>query len=120
MTFFDKPGEIMKENSYRVFQSFNNGTALAYGYGDCGETFREHSAPADNENNNSHIVDTVRNIYFGEGISVLIYNENGDSYYDDQIISAPKNKCFRQIGIYRYKTPLGFEKTVPIVMLMDK
>ena len=110
----------MEYNSYRVFQSFNNGTALAHGYGGCGETFRDHCAPADNENNNSSIVDTVRNLGLGEGITVLIYNENGSPYYDDQIISAPKNKCFRQIGIYRYKTPLGFEKTVPIVMLMDK
>ena len=41
-------------------------------------------------------------------------------YYDDQIIKTTKTKCFKQVGIYKYNTRAGIEKTVPIVKLMDK
>ena len=95
MTFFDKPGQVMKESSYKVFQSLGEGYALANG-----------------SNNKGY------DLYLG--LTVLLYNENGEAYYDDQIITAPKGKCFRQIGIYRYPTRMDVEKTVPIVMLMDK
>ncbi|MBO7489516.1 MAG: hypothetical protein J6T88_04475 [Bacteroidales bacterium] len=95
MTFFDKPGQVMEESSYKVFQSLGKGYALANGCSD-----------------------NKYDLYLG--LTVLIYNEDGKTYYDDQIITAPKGKCFRQIGIYRYPTRMDVDKTVPIVMLMDK
>ena len=47
-------------------------------------------------------------------------NDNGEYYYDEQIIKVPKGKCMRQVGIYKYQAKSGIEKTVPIVMLMNK
>ena len=46
--------------------------------------------------------------------------DSGEYYYDDQIIKTTKTKCFKQVGIYKYNTRAGIEKTVPIVKLMDK
>ena len=53
-----------------------------------------------------------------DGIVVLLINYDGNSYYDQQKIKIPANKCARQIGIYRYTTRQdGFEKTVPAVVI---
>lgn len=49
----------------------------------------------------------------------LIYDENGNSYYDNQIVSVSNGKCFRQVGTYKYKTNNGMLKTVPVVTIMD-
>jgi hypothetical protein len=49
----------------------------------------------------------------------LIYDENGNSYYDNQIVSVPNGKCFRQVGTYKYKANNGMLKTVPVVTLID-
>ncbi len=51
---------------------------------------------------------------------VLLINDEGKYYYDDQIIEIPKGKCLRQIGVYKYMTKAEFEKTVPIAKIMDK
>lgn len=95
MSFFDTPGEVINEPSFKVFQALGDGAALAEGKGD------SHSS-----------------IYLG--VNALLYNEEGIPYYDEQIITAPKGKCFRQVGIYRYHTKSGMDKTVPIVMILDK
>ncbi|MDR1679026.1 MAG: hypothetical protein LBR81_04535 [Prevotellaceae bacterium] len=53
-----------------------------------------------------------------DGIVVLILNYDGKSYYDDQKIKVPTNKCARQIGTYQYTTRQdGFEKTVPAIVI---
>lgn len=54
------------------------------------------------------------------GLVVLFLHENGKSYYDDQIIKIPSGKCVKQIGVYKYPTKDGFEKTVPIVDIRKK
>ena len=95
MTFFDQPGQIMDDTSFRVIQSLESNAALA----------------------NGKKYDTD-NIYLG--LTVLLYNENNETYYDDQIVTVPKGKCFRQVGVYKYQTRMDIGKTVPIVMLMDK
>lgn len=95
MTFFENPGEIIDETSFKVFQALGDGTALAEGKGDA------HSS-----------------IYLG--INALLYNEEGAPYYDEQVVTAPRGKCFRQVGIYRYSAKNGMDKTVPIIMVMDK
>lgn len=95
MSFFDAPGEVIDESSFKVIQALGDGAALAEGKG------------------NSHSS-------FYLGINALLYNEEGQPYYDEQIIKAPQGKCFRHVGIYRYQTISGIDKTVPIVMIMDK
>ena len=94
MSFFDAPGDVIDETSFKVFQALGDGAALVEGKGDGFST-----------------------VYLG--IKALLYNEEGTPYYDEQIITAPIGKCFRQVGIYRYPTKSGMDKTVPIVMIMD-
>lgn len=95
MTFFDKPGQIMDYTSFKVMQTLGSNAALANGKND--EFFD-----------------------FYDGLTVLLYNENNETYYDDQIVTVPKGKCFRQVGVYKYQTRMDIGKTVPIVMIMDK
>ena len=95
MSFFEEPGEVINESNFKVFQALGDGTALAEGKGD------SHSST-----------------YLG--LNALLYNEEGIPYYDEQIVTATQGKCFRQVGIYRYKANSGMEKTVPIVMMLDK
>jgi hypothetical protein len=87
---FDEPGDIIKENSLKVFQVLTDHTAL------------------------------VRNINSYIGTVYLITNKDNKYYYDTQEIDIPKNKVIRQIGIYRYPTQNDIIKTVPIIMIMDK
>ena len=94
MSFFDTPGDIVESSSVKVFQALGDGAALA------------------------HCKGKEKYDWYGDPI-VLLYNEDGNPYYDDQIINAPNGKSFRQVGIYRYSSRMG-DKTVPIVMLLDK
>ena len=48
----------------------------------------------------------------------LLVNNEGKTYYDDQVIKLPAGMCFRQIGTYQYETKSEFVKTVPVVMIM--
>lgn len=95
LTFFEQPGEVMSDTGYEVFQVLGNGIALARG--------KEYERST---------------LYLG--LIVLLWNEDGYPYYDDQIINLPEGKCFRQVGIYKYKTQQGIEKTVPAVTIMDR
>lgn len=95
MSFFETPGEVIDESSFKVFQALDDGTALAEGKGD-----------------------GYSSIYLG--LTVLLYNKEGAPYYDEQIVDLPQGKCFKQVGIYRYPAKSGVEKTVPIVTIMDK
>lgn len=94
MSFFETPGDIVELSSVKVFQALGDGAALAECKGDGN--------------------------YIYSGPNVLLYNEEGQPYYDEQVIKTPQGKCFRQVGIYRYPTKSGMDKTVPIVMLLDK
>lgn len=94
MSFFETPGDVVEPSSVKVFQALGNGAALAH----CRGKEKYYS--------------------YGDPI-VLVYNEDEKPYYDDQIINAPNGKSFRQVGIYRYSSRMG-DKTVPIVMLLDK
>lgn len=96
MDFFEKPGDMVEAASVKVFQSLDDGIALANCKGD---------DPYDLD-------------LYGEPI-VMLYNEEGTPYYDNQIVKSPKGKCFRQVGIYRYSSRMG-DRIVPIVMLLDK
>ena len=54
---------------------------------------------------------------YPDRIMVLLINYDDKSYYDDQKIEVPANKCAKQIGIYKYSTKIGIEKTVPAVVI---
>ena len=47
-------------------------------------------------------------------------NKEDKFYYDEQIIDVPSDKVVKQVGIYRYETRMGVEKTVPLIMIMEK
>lgn len=96
MRLFDQPGEEINETGFKVFQSLTDGFALASGKGD------------------AYSEDLYR------GLDVLLYNEEGNPYYDAQVIKAPEGKCFRQVGIYKYTANSGMVRTVPVIQLMDK
>ncbi|MDE6569543.1 MAG: hypothetical protein K2K43_02850 [Alistipes sp.] len=98
ITFFEHPGECLSISNFEVMQVVGNDCALA------------------------HEVewDSFLQRYKTKDLLVLIMNDNGEYYYDEQIIKVPKGKCMRQVGIYKYQAKSGIEKTVPIVMLMNK
>ena len=108
--FFDKPGEVIEYSSVKVFQALGDGFALANCEGVNTEEILNMSTSG------THVVRT--NFIFET--TVLLYNEEGTPYYDDQIVKASKDQCFKQVGIYHYPTKNGDRKTVPIVMLMEK
>ena len=100
ITFFDEPGEVVTTQSilggteivdgFEVFQVLGEGAALPRG-----------------------------NDLFSYDLIVLLWNDKGGSYYDNQSIIAPKGQCFRQIGIYKYKSEDKRYRTIPVVSLME-
>lgn len=58
----------------------------------------------------------LRSYDYDNKVVVLLTNDEGKTYYDDQKIDV-SNKCLRQIGTFEY-TSRGFsEKTVPVVVI---
>ena len=96
MTFFEQPGECLSTSRFEVLQALGT-YALAY-----------------EQKYNDFLG------YMPTDLLVLVANDNGEMYYDEQVIKVPKGQCMRQIGIYRYQTKNEDWKTVPIVKLMDK
>lgn len=88
---FEEPGQVMSCQSYEIFQALDNGYGLAW------------------ESNGSYSHD----------LTVLIWDQNGSPFYDDQKVKAPSGMVFRQVGIYKYETQMG-SKTVPIITLVKK
>lgn len=93
VTMFEKPGDIIEETSFKVFQVLDDNAALVHG-GDGYES----------------ILGTV----------YLLIEREGKYYYDEEVIKVPEGKKVRQVGVYRYKTQSEFEKTVPIIQILDK
>lgn len=94
ITLFEKEGECVSCNSFEVFQVLDTGDALA------------------NEIEPGLSVAT--------GVTVLFLNNGKMSYYDDQVINISAGKCAKQIGVFKYKSNAGMERTVPIVEIRDK
>lgn len=91
---FDKPGEVIESPSFEVFQVIDESVALVHGKGN---TYSIHS-----------------------GAVYVLTNDEGKLYYDDEIVKVPEGKVARQVGIFKYRTPADFEKTVPIIKIMSK
>ena len=98
ITLFESPGETFKVSAFKVIQVVDDNHALA---------IEMRWEPAFND-------------YMQEELVVLLTNDSGDYYYDDQMIKAPRGKSMRQVGVYKYESRGGIEKTVPIVKVMDK
>lgn len=94
---FDKPRQEIKAKEFNIMQVLPNGNALA-------------------QHNKLFFDDST----ICDGTVVLFLSSKEGSFYDDQKIKLQKGKLFRQIGIYRYQTTQGIEKTVPIVGVFDK
>ena len=92
VTMFDQPGDCVGNKSARVFQVIGTDAALV--------------------NEVQKMQYTGTEMYTGK--TMLITNREGKTYYDDQIIKAPK--CFRQIGIFKYQSRNGMDNTVPVVI----
>lgn len=92
VTYFENPGECVSSNSLKVFQVLDDGVALA------NEIEGEYNIPT--------------------GVIVLLINNEGKYYYDNQVIKIPAGKCARQVGVYTYLTKKEIERTVPIVQIM--
>ena len=58
--------------------------------------------------------------YDYDGLVVLVMNDNGEYYYDNQTIYVPNGKCMRQVGVYTYTTKSEDRKTIPAVKIMDR
>jgi hypothetical protein len=56
---------------------------------------------------------------FPDGIVVLLVNYDDKSYYDEQKIKIPADKCARQRGTYQYTTKDETIKTVPAVVIEE-
>ena len=96
LTIFSEKGEcITTDGEIEVFQVIEPNVALArtLKYGKYG--IREYS----------------------DEIVVLLIDYDGKTFYDEQKIKIPKNKCARQIGTYQYPTKNDFVKTVPAVVI---
>lgn len=60
--------------------------------------------------------DNYRDYDISNDIVVLLINDKGKTFYDDQKLEVT-DKCIRQIGTYKYTTNMGLEKTVPAVVI---
>jgi hypothetical protein len=87
LRLFSKKGEIITRSEIEVFQVLKPNMALA------------------------------RTGKYSDEIVVLLINYDGKSYYDDQKIKIPADKCARQIGIYQYTSKRNMDKTVPAVVI---
>lgn len=52
-------------------------------------------------------------------LAVVFIDENNE-YYTDQVIRIPSGKCARQIGVYKSDHYMYNDKTLPIVKIMNK
>lgn len=107
LQLFEKPAQEIKANSFRVMQVLPDGSALAM---------------VDNSSMlNNSLSSTIDNsVEIGTIVLFLNNNNSNTNYYDEQIITRPSGKHFRQIGIYRYITKQKMMKTVPVIAIFDK
>ena len=89
ITYINSTGEKEPVKSFRVIGTIENGMAIAV----CPQV---------------HSYELI----------VLLSNDNGEVYYDNQIVDAPKEKVFKQIGVYKTNSKNGLE-VVPVVKIAD-
>lgn len=94
ITIFENEGEsIGTESRYKVIQVVDGG-ALA--------------------------IEIYDEIWMPTELAVLFLDESGNGFYDNQVITVPKGKCLRQLGLYRYINKDNMPKTIPVVAIRNK
>lgn len=91
IVIFDKPQQKLKEKVFDIFQVLPNGNALA---------------------NSESRIDSP------SIVALFLANEKMPNY-DAQRITVPSGKRIVQIGIYKYYTDKGIEKTVPVLEIRN-
>ena len=107
VTLFDEPGDSVDAKRFKVFQVIDTGMALAAS---------EELALNIGDDNLQPLFDTLLHSLF-QGPVVLLINDEGKLYYDDQIVEVPQGRSARQVGVYQYSTESGY-KTVPIIKII--
>lgn len=95
-TMFDAPRECVTSRSLKVVDIFNSRYVIAK---ELFEGLEEYGATTD--------------------LTVVFIDED-NTYYTDQIITIPRGKCARQIGIYKSDHYMYDDKILPVVKIMDK
>lgn len=55
------------------------------------------------------------------GMKAVLFQAKGNgSYYDDQVITIPQGKVFRQIGTLQSENTEHMIKTIPVIDIFDK
>lgn len=88
---FDKPGGCVSRKRFQVEKVLDSGNAFA-----------------------SEIMDMNGGLVLTTDLQVLILAKEGDNFYNNQILKAPKGKCAIQIGNYKYKE-YGETQVIPII-----
>lgn len=95
-TIFDAPRECVSSNRFEVETILNSRYVIA----------KELDPEIDDYN-------------IPTGLEVVFIDEN-DEYYTEQVIKIPSGKCARQIGVYKSDHYMYNDKTLPIVEIMNK
>lgn len=90
-TLFEKPGECVSRKNFEVQKVLDSGDAIAL-----------------------EITETISGHVFTSDLEVLILAQEGSNFYNNQIVKAPKGKCARQIGNYKYQQ-YGSTRVIPII-----
>lgn len=90
-TLFDKSGDCVSRKNFEVQKVLESGDAIAL-----------------------EISETISGHVFTSDLEVLILAQEGSNFYNNQIVKAPKGKCARQIGNYKYQN-YGTTKVIPII-----
>lgn len=90
-TIFDKPGDCVSRKNFEVQKVLDSGDAIAL-----------------------EVIDNSSGYVFTSDLEVLLLAHDGSDFYNNQIVRAPRGKCARQIGTYKYSYA-GSTKVIPII-----
>ena len=94
VVYFEKPGDVVKERSFKVLQVLDKGASLVLSESD-----------------------PELELYLGP--TYVLVDEN-KYFSDDEVISLDDNEEARKVGIYNYRTKGDMDKTVSIIRIMKK
>ena len=105
--FTIKNQQIMYENPYNLY-----GLRMLLEEGDCitSKNIRIFQVITDG----IALATTSNNVYED---TILLLDDTGKLFYDNEIIKMPTKKCAKQVGVYSYETMQGIQKTVPAVII---
>lgn len=95
LTLFEQPADIIETASFEVQKVLPDGNAIA---------------KSQDKDLDGYYTDPT----------VLLLVEEGNPYYDKQIVKVPKGKCAHRVGTYQYEPYYGSSSTLPVVRIMDK